>query len=179
MLKSGDPSAEDKLIALIYADLKRMAGRLLRNEAPGQTLQTTVLVHDVLLRLLRGNGLDWQNSPHFFATAARQMRRLLVDHARSTRAQKRPRRSKRVPLDAGVLISESRPDELLAIDEAVSRLASVDARQAQIVEMRIYAGLSVQEIAAALGTSDRTVKRDWAVARAWLYRELNQAAVTD
>ena len=171
-LKGGDQSAEEQLILLIYSDLKRMAARLLRNEVPGQTLQTTVLVHDALLRLLHGPGIDWQDRAHFFAIAARQMRRLLIDHARSVKAQKRPGGFSRVPLDAGTLIAEGRPDELLAIDEALNRLAAVDARQAQIVEMRVYTGLSIEEIATTLGTSDRTVKRDWALARAWLYREL-------
>ena len=172
-LKGGDRSAEAELIPLIYNDLKRIASRLLRNEVPGPTLQTTVLVHDVLLRLLHAGGIDWQDSSHFFAIASRQMRRLLVDHARTAKAQKRPGGFSRVPLDAGVLIAEGRPDDLLAIDEAISRLAKLDARQAQVVEMRVYAGLSIQEIATALGTSDRTVKRDWSVARAWLYGELN------
>lgn len=171
-LRNGDQGAEADLIPLIQADLRRIAGILMRNESPGLTLQPTILVDDVLMKLLYGAPVEWQDRAHFFAAAARQMRFILIDHARTSKAQKRIARSKRLSLDAVTLIAEGRQDELLEIDDALTRFAASYPEEAKVVEMRVFAGYSVEEIARVMGISDRTVKRYWSLARAWLHREL-------
>jgi RNA polymerase sigma factor (TIGR02999 family) len=171
-VKTGDRSAEIQLVPLIYQDLRAMARSLLRREHRGHTLQATALVHEVLMKLLCGAVVEWQDRGHFFSLASRQMRRILVDHARSTKATKRTGGLRRLPLDAVSLATEENWTDILAVNRALDRLASIDPRQAQVVEMRFFAGMSLEEISEALNVTSRTIRRDWAVARAWLYGEL-------
>ncbi len=171
-LRRGDPGAEGELIPLIQAHLRRIANSLIKSESPGLTLQATILVDDVLMKLLYGAPVDWQDRAHFFAVAARQMRCILIDHARTTKAQKRVSSGKRLPLDAVTLIAHGCQHDVLEIDEALTRFAVEHPDHARVVEMRVFAGYSNKEIGDILGTSDRTVKRYWSFARAWLHREL-------
>lgn len=172
---SGSNEALDQLLPIIYEELRVRAARNLRRERPGHTLQTTALVHEAYLRLAGAQDLPWQNRTHFFAIAATLMRRILVEHARKKSASKRGGSGIRLTLDEGLAVSE-RTDgiDVIAVDEALDRLAAVDAQQARIVELRFFSGLSVEETAEALGVSPRTVKRDWAVAKAWLHRHLSR-----
>jgi RNA polymerase sigma-70 factor, ECF subfamily len=176
-VRSGDRSAEIELIPLIYQDLRLMARSLLRNEAPGHSLQATALVHEVLMKVLCGTIVEWQNRAHFFAVASRQMRRILVDHARGSKAQKRTGALNRLPLEAVILVKEENWDDILAVNSALDRLATIDERQSQVVEMRFFGGLSIEEIAEVLGVASRTVRRDWKLARAWLYGELSTSGI--
>jgi RNA polymerase sigma factor (TIGR02999 family) len=171
-LRRGDTAAESKLAALVYEDLYRIAQRYMRRERREHSLQATVLVHDAYLRLVNQDEQNWQNRSHFFAVAARLMRQILIDHARMHKAQKRGGGG-RLPLDDVLLISDDRLDEILAVDEALTRLAERDGRLARIVELRFFGGLTEDEIAEALGVSPRTVKRDWNVAKAWLSADLS------
>jgi RNA polymerase sigma factor (TIGR02999 family) len=173
--RQGDGAAEARLVEIVYAELQRIARRHLARESPGQTLQTTALVHEVFLRLLGQKGVDWQDRAHFFALASTMMRRILVDQARARFAAKRAHRS--VPLlVAGELAGDTgREVELLDLDRALDRLAGEYPRAARIVEMRFFAGLENRAIAVALGVVERTVERDWGFARAWLLRELSGA----
>jgi RNA polymerase sigma-70 factor (ECF subfamily) len=173
-LSAGDQGAEEKLVALVYKDLRRLARHYLAAERRDHTLQATALVHEAYLRINKQTDFQWQNRSHFFAVAARAMRRVLVDHARGVKAVKRE--GQKISLESALLCSEERPAEILALDEALDRLASFDARQARIVEMKFFAGLSVEEIAQILNISVRTVKRDWNLARAWLYGQLTENA---
>jgi RNA polymerase sigma-70 factor (ECF subfamily) len=141
----------------------------MREEHAGHTLQTTALINEVFLRLMDGHGVRWQDRAHFFAVSARLMRRTLVDHARRDRAGKRGGRAITVSLDETAVVSQQRSAELIAIDEALTRLAERDERKSQIVELRFFGGLSVEETAEVLTISPRTVKREWSLARAWLY----------
>lgn len=170
---AGNLDAEANLLQALYRDLHRLARRHLRNERAGHTLGATALVHEAYLRLMRGQENSWNNRVHFFATASNVMRRLLVDHARRRTAVKRGDGVIAVVLDD---VPEPRlphaPERLLAIDEALTELARKEPRQAQVVEMRFFAGMTDEEIAAALGVSSRTVKREWAVAKVWLYAYL-------
>jgi RNA polymerase sigma factor (TIGR02999 family) len=168
----GDRRALDKLIPLVYEELRRQAARYLRRERPGHTLQTTALIHEAYLRLVDAGDVHWQGRAHFFAIAANLMRRILVEHARRRDADKRGGSHIRVPLDEAVAVAGGTDVDLLAIDEALDRLAAIDPQQARVVELRFFSGLSVEETAAALGVSPKTVKRDWSVARAWLRREI-------
>jgi RNA polymerase sigma factor (TIGR02999 family) len=169
--RDGDVGAGDQLVPLVYEELRRIAQGRLRRERPGHTLRPTALVHDAWLRLSRQNRLDWQNRAHFFALASQAMRRVLVDHARRREAQRRGADPVHVSMDAAMEISM--PDEqLVELDDALVRLERMDARQARIVEMRFFCGLSVEETARELKISAATVKREWATARAWLYNEL-------
>ena len=171
---AGDPAAEARVISLLYKDLRRLANHYLANERRDHTLQPTALVHEAYVRLSKRRGIKWRNRGHFFAVAARQMRRILVDYARYSNAGKRPGR--KVPLELAVMsAAQQHPADLLALNEALNRLAQWDPRQAQIVEMRFFGGLSHEEIAAALHLGLRTVKRDWNLARVWLYAELTKA----
>jgi RNA polymerase sigma factor (TIGR02999 family) len=174
-LSAGDTRAEDQIITFLYKDLRRLAKHYLANERRDHTLQATALVHEAYIRITGRTGITWQNRRHFFATAAREMRRVLIDHARHV--GKRPR--VKVSLDESALICAEQPAELLVIDEALDRLAKWDSRQAQVVEMRFFAGLSLKQIATALDVCDRTVKRDWEMARAWLYGELTKSAPSE
>ena len=172
-LKKGHRDAESRLMPLVYAELRRLAGRYMRGERPGHTLQATALVHEVYLRLVGHEDVDWQNRAHFFGVAANLMRRILVDHARAKQAKKRGGGDQKVSMEEVALVQPEASPQILALDEALERLARRDPRQARIVELRYFAGLTDQEAAEVLGISVRTVKRDWNVARAWLYQQLN------
>ena len=171
-MRGGNAAAESRLAELVYQDLHRMAQRYMRHERPEHSMQATALVHDAYLRMVNQEERNWQNRSHFFAVAARLMRQILIDHARARNAQKRGGLQARLPLDDVVVVSDDRLDEILAVDEALTRLAARDPRLARLVEMRFFGGLTEEEAAEALGVSPRTVKRDWQVARAWLYGEL-------
>lgn len=168
----GDPQALDRLTPLVYEELRHQATRYLRRERPGHTLQTTALIHEAYLRLVEAKDVNWQSRAHFFAIAANLMRRVLVDHARRRDAEKRGGPDIRLTLDERVAAAGETGLDLLAIDEALNRLALIDSQQARVVELRFFSGLTVEETATALGVSPKTVKRDWSVARAWLRREI-------
>jgi len=168
----GDSSVADRLMAAVYDDLRRKAAGILRHESPGHTLQPTALVNEAYLRLVDQKRVAWQSRAHFLAVAARLMRRVLIDYARRRRASKRGGEAVRVTLDDLAPASLSSPLDLLVLDEALAELAALDARQARIVEMRAFGGLSVEETAEVLGVSPATVKRDWSFAQAWLERRL-------
>jgi RNA polymerase sigma factor (TIGR02999 family) len=174
-IQEGDAGAYDALLPLVYDELRNMAARSLRAERPGHTLQPTALVHEAFLRLVDQRAANFDSRRHFFAVAATLMRRILVDHARRTHADKRGFRVL-VPMQDHMDAAAEEPVELLEVDEALQQLAALDARQAQVVELRYFAGLSVEETAEVLGVSERTVKRDWAVARAFLHRALDESA---
>jgi RNA polymerase sigma-70 factor (ECF subfamily) len=173
-LSGGDRAAESRLVSLVYAELRRLAARYMQRERRDHTLQPTALVHEAYLKLIEQRRVDWQSRAHFYCVAARLMRRILVDHAREVKASKRAGSRYRVPLEADVARTEEKSGELLAIDQALDRLLKHNPRQAQIVELRFFGGCSEEEIAHMLAISVRTVKRDWSVARAWLYAELSK-----
>ncbi|MFO7692014.1 MAG: sigma-70 family RNA polymerase sigma factor [Vicinamibacterales bacterium] len=162
----------DELFPLVYAELRRIAAREMRREKPGRTLQTTALVHEAYLRLLKDASLSFENRAHFLGIAARAMREILIEHARARSAQKRGGGAVRLTLDDRAAPVSSPSIDVLALDEALQRLARLDERHARVVEFRYFGGLSVEETAAALQLSPATVKRDWTLARAWLFREL-------
>ncbi len=168
--RQGDRDALESLIPLVYGDLHRMAERHLRGERPGHTLQPTAIVNEAYLRLVGSEGGDWQNRAHFFAAAARSMRRILVDHARSRDAKKRGGGT-RCLLDTAVMV-EPRAVDLIAVDDALEKLAALDPAQGRVVELRFFAGLTEDETAEALEISPSTVHRKWLSAKAYLHREL-------
>lgn len=168
----GDERALDRLTPLVYEELRQQAARYLRRERPGHTLQTTALIHEAYLRLIDAKDVQWQSRAHFFAIAANLMRRILVDHSRRRDAEKRGGSHIRLTLDEALAGAKETDVDVLAIDEALNRLATVDPQQARVVELRFFSGLTVEETAEALGVSPKTVKRDWSVARAWLRREI-------
>jgi RNA polymerase sigma factor (TIGR02999 family) len=168
----GDERALDKLTPLVYEELRRQASRYLRRERRGHSLQTTALINEAYLRLIDARDVHWQDRAHFFAIAANLMRRVLVDHARRRDAEKRGGSALRLTLDEALAVTKETDVDLLAIDEALDRLAKIDPQQARVVELRFFSGFTVDETAAALGISPKTVKRDWSVARAWLCREI-------
>jgi len=170
----GDPHAAAQLLPLVYEELRKLAAARMAKERPDGTLQATALVHEAYLRLVGGNSeRNWDNRGHFFAAAAEAMRRILVEQARRKGRIKRGRGRARVDLDAVDFSYDSPPNELLAIDEALERLAAEDASAAEIVKLRYFAGLSVEEAAASLGLSRSTAYEHWTYARAWLYRALH------
>ena len=172
---AGDQAALDALLPLVYDELKRQAARALRNETPGHTLEATALVHEVYLRLVDQERAQWQNRAQFFGMASQLIRRILIDHARARQASKRGGGAVRITLaDADVPAAESNVD-MLDLNEALERLAALDPEQARLVELRYFGGLSIEETAVVLEVSPATVKREWAVARAWLRRELEAA----
>jgi RNA polymerase sigma factor (TIGR02999 family) len=173
--KDGENAALDALLPLIYDELRRVAHHYLKREQPGHTLQSTALVHEAYLRLVDQQPLQLQSRAHFFAVAARLMRQILVDHARSRRAAKRDYRCK-ISLEEEVALPQTRDLDLLALDDALNELSSLDSQQARIVELRFFSGLSVEDTSRALGISPATVKRDWATARLWLYGAMSSAA---
>ena len=170
-MKSGDPSAMERLLPLVYSELHRLAASYMRRERQDHTLQPTALINEAYLRLTRGH-LDWQNREHFIGVAANTMRRVLVDHARAHKARRRGGELSRVELEEGLAISEKQTEEILALDEALNKLTEAKPRQARVVELRYFGGLSVEQIAAVLEIAPRSVKREWALARIWLYNEL-------
>ena len=160
---------------LVYDELRRLASSYLRQERSDHTLQPTALVHEAYLRLVDQKNVHWKDKGHFFAITAQLMRRILVDHARSHLAEKRGSGAAKVPLEDALVMSNERPDELLTVDESLTRLGRMDPQQARIVELRIFAGLSVEDTAALLGISPATVKRDWSMAKAWLSLEIGKS----
>jgi len=171
-LSGGSQAAVDELIPFLYQELKRLAAAQLRHERPDHTLQVTALVHEAYLKLVDQRQANWRNRAHFFAVAARVMRRILLDYAKERTRGKRGGNARKTSLDEALVVSHDRAFELVEIDEALDRLKALDQRQAQVVEMRFFGGLSVEETAEALGVSEPTVKREWAMAKAWLYREI-------
>ncbi len=172
--RQGDEAALNQLLPLVYDQLRRLAASQLRREPPDHSLRPTALINELYLRLVQQRSATWDNRAHFFALAARLMRRVLVDHARARHAGKRGAALTIALEEAGEVALEGadRVIEVLAVDEALDRLAALDAEQAQIVELRFFAGLDVAEVAGVMNRSPRTVKREWRAARAWLYREL-------
>jgi RNA polymerase sigma factor (TIGR02999 family) len=171
-LSKGKQDAAEKLIPVVYEELKRLARSYMRRERRDHTLQTTALVHEAYLRLVRQKEVRWQGRAHFYGIAAQLMRRILIDHARHRLCQKRGGAQAAVSLDESLVFSPERSAELLRLDEALQRLSILDGRQSKIVELRFFGGLSVEETAEFLGISPKTVKRDWSVAKAWLHSEL-------
>ena len=169
---SGDTRAADRLLPLVYEKLRMLARRYMQREEGYRTLQPTALVHEAYIRLLGPQRIDWRGKTHFFAVAATQMRRILVEHARAAQAQKRGSRPTRITFNDDMAPTHERTVELIALDEALHRLARRSQRQCTVCELRLFAGMHVVEIAEVLGVSDKTVKRDWQLARAWLAREL-------
>lgn len=170
----GDVDARDALVPLVYDELRRLAASYLRRERPDHTLQPTALVNEAYLRLVEQKNVHWRDKGHFFAITAQLMRRILVDHARSHVAEKRGSGAAKVPIEDAMAMSTERPGELLSLDESLSRLTELDPRQAQIVELRVFGGLSVDEVAHSLQISAATVKRDWTMAKAWLTVEIEK-----
>ena len=173
---AGDPKATSELMPLVYNELRRLAASYLRRERPGQTLQATALVHEAYVRLIGEKAHNWQNRTHFLAIAALSMRQILVQRARARKAAKRGGDPERITLDERVVAAPTGAGveeiDLVALDAALEKLAALNERQARIVELRYFGGLSVEEAAEVLDISPATVKRDWLVARAWLHREL-------
>ena len=169
---NGDRQALEALLPLVYDELRMLAGRYLRRERSGHTLQSTALVHEAYLRLVDQRNVQWQNRAHFFAVAAQMIRRILVDHARKTQAEKRGGQAPRLSLDEAIAVAQGRDVDLVALDDAMNGLAAIDEQQARIVELRFFGGLSIEETAEVLKISPATVKRDWVMAKSWLYREM-------
>ncbi len=179
MLKAwgrGDEAALDRLAKCVYPELRLMARRYMKNEAQGHTLQATALVHEVYLRLIDVTNVEWQERAQFFAIAAQMMRRILVDAARARGSRRRDGAPAKVNLDESIVLSPSPDRSILALDEALTAFSQVAPRQAKVVELRYFGGLTEEEIVAVLKTSPRTVRRDWDLARAWLQRELSHTA---
>jgi RNA polymerase sigma factor (TIGR02999 family) len=171
-LRSGREGAEEELLPLLYDELRSLARRQMRRERPGHTLQATALVHEAYMRLSGAKEAAWEDKTHFLRVAARAMRRILVDHARGKRSDKSGGNRERLPLDSVAEILEEASDDLVFVDELLERLAAVDARTAQVVELRFFAGLTLDETARTLGVSRGTVKNDWTFARAWLKKQM-------
>lgn len=168
----GDQTALDELMPLVYAELRKLAKNYMRQQRPDHTLQTTALVNEAYLRLIDSSRVNWQNRTHFFAISANLMRRVLVDFARAKTSLKRGGERIQVTLDEKIEIPSEKAMDLVALDEALQMLATMNERQSRIVELRYFGGLNEEEIAETLNISTRTVRRDWNIARAWLYREL-------
>jgi RNA polymerase sigma factor (TIGR02999 family) len=171
----GDPRAADELLPLVYQQLRAVAQQRIAQERPDHTLQATALVHEAYMRLVGNNELSWDGRGHFYVAAAEAMRRILIEHARSRGRLKRGGDRRREPINVLDLAAAEDSEQIVALDEAVRRLESQDPRAAQIVHLRFYGGLGVEQTAETLGISPRTVKREWAVARAWLYNCMQQA----
>lgn len=178
-LSGGDRTALDKLMPLVYAELHQLAHHYMRREPGGHTLQTTALVNEAYLKLIDQQRVRWQNRAHFFAIAAQVMRRILLDHARTQHRAKRGGGALQVSLDEAMVISEERSAELIALDEALTRLSAVDARKSQVVELRYFGGLTVEEAAEVLKVAPNTVVRDWSTAKAWLRVEISGGSLDE
>jgi RNA polymerase sigma-70 factor, ECF subfamily len=177
--KSGDETALNRLMPLVYQELHRLARRYMAAEQTGHPLQTTALVHEVYVRLVDANSIDWHDRAHFYAICARLMRRILIDFARSRNYQKRGAGFAHIQLEEAVTVTSTIGSELLAVDEALKRLTLIDARKSEVVEMRFFGGMTAEEISAALNVSPQTVIRDWKLAKAWLHRELSREGSAD
>lgn len=175
----GDQAAQEELLPLVYDELRRLARNHLRRERPNHTLQPTALVHEAYLRLVGEGGATWQNRAHFFGIAARLMRQILINHAEARAAARRGGGAFRLSLGAVDRLAEGPEVDLIALDDALKGLAALDPRQGQIVELRFFGGLTVEETAAVLGLSPATVKREWSAARAWLRREIDRRVPND
>jgi RNA polymerase sigma factor (TIGR02999 family) len=169
----GDKEALDELMPLVYEELRRQAARYLRHERVGHTLQTTALIHEAYVRLVDQRNVHWQNRAHFFGIAAQMMRRILVDHARTKKRAKRGGSDIRISFTEAALKTPAQDLDIVALDEALERLAEIDEQQSRIVELRFFSGLTVEETAEVLSISTATVKRDWSMAKAWLHREIS------
>jgi RNA polymerase sigma factor (TIGR02999 family) len=174
----GDPEALNKLLPLVYDELRRVAERYLRRERPDHTLQATALVHEAYIRLI-DQDVPWQNRAHFFGIAAEMMRRILIDHARGLQAAKRGSGGIKLPLDDVLNLSDERAADLIVLDEALKALAEIDPQKSRIVELRFFGGLSIEETAEVLGLGTATIIRQWKLAKAWLYREVSKTAPSD
>ena len=170
----GDPNAREEMIPLVYGELRRIARRYLWQERPDHTLQSGALVHEAYLRLVREKSPQWKNRAHFFGVAAQLMRHILVDYARGRLAAKRGAGAPRLALDPKIALPQRREIDVVALDDALTRLAILDPQQSRLVELRFFGGLSIEETAVVLGISPATVKREWSTARAWLQREMIQ-----
>jgi RNA polymerase sigma-70 factor, ECF subfamily len=173
-LVQGKDDAASKLIPMVYDELRRLAGGYMRREREDHTLQATALVHEAYLKLVQQRSVDWQSRAHFFGIAAQLMRRILIDHARGHLRDKRGAGQQVVPLDEAAVFSPERSDEMLKVDESLQRLSTLDPRQAKVVELRFFGGLTVEETADVLNISPKTVKREWSVAKAWLHGDIRQ-----
>ena len=173
---NGDQEARDQLMSVVYQELHRLAHHYMKRESAGHTLQTSALVNEAFLRLVDQRDVHWRNRAHFFGIAAQMMRRILVDYARGRRYAKRGGGERTLSLDEALIVSNERGAEVVALDEALERLASFDARKGQIVELRFFGGLSIEETADVLAVSPGTVMRDWTLAKAWLRREMSNTA---
>ena len=176
---NGDRAALDQLVPLVYDELRRLAHHYMRQEREGHTLQTTALVNEAYLRLIDQNSVRWQDRAHFFAIAAQMMRRILVDYARSRRYAKRGGEAHQVSFDESAIVSPQKGAELVAVDEALTDLATRDARKSKIVELRFFGGLNIEETAEVMGISATTVQREWRSAKAWLYQAITQGTINE
>ena len=170
--RDGDKAALDQLFPLVYKEMRRLAKHYMRRQRPDHTLQTSALINEAYLRLVDHKNMQWQNRAHFFAVAAQAMRRILVDHARARSYAKRGGGLRKVDINEASLVADERTDELVALDEALCELESLDPRKSRVVELRYFGGLSIEETALVLETSPATVKRDWNSARGWLHRAI-------
>jgi RNA polymerase sigma factor (TIGR02999 family) len=170
---NGNQAALDRLMPLVYTELRQLAHRYMRRERLGHTMQTTALIHEAYLRLVRQTRWRWENQAHFFGIAARLMRQILIEHARSHTRAKRGGGAGTLALDEAALVSQARAAALLALNDALERLAAVDPRKSRVVELRFFGGLSVEEAARVLNIAPNTVLRDWRLAKAWLHREIS------
>jgi RNA polymerase sigma factor (TIGR02999 family) len=170
----GDQGAMDQLMPLVYRELHRLARSYLRRQRPGHTLQPTALVHEAYLRLVDEKNIRWQNRAHFFGLAATMMRCILIDYARNREAVKRGGRTRKLSLTLADQVARQPQYDLIALDDALRSLAAIDARQSRIVELRFFGGLDIEETAEVLQVSQATVKRDWRMAKAWLYQEMSK-----
>lgn len=173
---NGDQAARERLMSVVYEELHRLARRYMRNESPGHTLQTSALVNEAFIRLVGQKNVHWQNRSHFFGIAAQMMRRILVDYARSRNFAKRGGGAVKLSLEEGLIVSEERSEQVVAVHEALEGLAKIDPRQSQIVELKFFGGLSNEETGEVLDVSAGTVARDWTMAKAWLRREITKGA---
>ncbi|HEX8366938.1 MAG TPA: sigma-70 family RNA polymerase sigma factor [Pyrinomonadaceae bacterium] len=171
-VSAGSETAPEKLLELVYDDLRRLAAAYMQNERPDHTLQATALVHEAFVRLVDWKNVSWESKAQFFAIAAQVMRKILIDHARVKKAQKRG--GQKIALDDAVSFASEKEFDLLALEEALQSLETIDARQARIVELRFFGGLSIEETAHVLNISPTTVKREWTFAKAWFQRELKR-----
>jgi RNA polymerase sigma-70 factor (ECF subfamily) len=172
-VRSGDEKVPDHLIELVYSELRKLASSCMRRERPDHTLQATALVHEAYFRLIGQRGVEWQNRAHFFGIAAQLMRRILLDYARDRRAGKRGGGAKRITLEDALMVSDDHLDNILILDQSLRKLALKDPAQSRLVELRFFAGMTVEESAEVLGISTATVKREWSHARAWLIRDMS------